>query len=65
MFCSLKQAWYVIDRRVGVSNWLLFDAILIVSFWHLQPYDMVFEMEEINEDWDDVDVTLVIGGTIT
>ena len=25
---------------------------------------MVFEMEEINDDWDDVDVTLVIGGTI-
>ena len=25
---------------------------------------MVFEMEEINEDWGDVDVTLVIGGTI-
>ena len=32
--------------------------------FHLpQPYDMVFEMEEINDDWDDVDVTLVIGGT--
>ena len=24
---------------------------------------MVFEMEEINDDWDEVDVTLVIGGT--
>ena len=37
----------------------------LYPFDTLQPYDMVFEMEEINEDWDDVDVTLVIGGTIT
>lgn len=34
------------------------------TFDIMQPYDMVFEMEEINEDWDDVDVTLVIGGRI-
>ena len=25
------------------------------------PYDMVFEMEEINDEFEDVDVTLVIG----
>ena len=29
------------------------------------PYDMVFEMEEINEDFPDVDVTLVIGASDT
>lgn len=27
------------------------------------PYDMVFEMEEVNDDFPNVDVTLVIGGT--
>jgi NAD(P) transhydrogenase len=29
------------------------------------PYDMVFEMEEVNEDFPDVDVTLVIGASDT
>merc|ERR1711918_259664 len=29
------------------------------------PYDVVFEMDEINEDWDDVDLTLVIGANDT
>lgn len=29
------------------------------------PYDMVFEMEEVNDDFPDVDVTLVIGASDT
>jgi len=29
------------------------------------PYDMVFEMEEINDDFDSTDVTLVIGASDT
>lgn len=29
------------------------------------PYEMVFEMEEINEDFPEIDVTLVIGASDT
>lgn len=29
------------------------------------PYDMVFEMEEVNDEFPDVDVTLVIGASDT
>ena len=29
------------------------------------PYDMVLEMEEVNEEMDDVDVTMVIGANDT
>ena len=29
------------------------------------PYDMVLEMEEINDDFENTDVTLVIGGKLT
>ena len=29
------------------------------------PYDVVFEMDEINDDFDDTDVTLVIGASDT
>jgi NAD(P) transhydrogenase len=29
------------------------------------PYDMVFEMDEVNDDFPDVDVTLVIGASDT
>ena len=29
------------------------------------PYDMVFEMDEVNEDFDQTDVTIVIGASDT
>jgi NAD(P) transhydrogenase len=29
------------------------------------PYDMVFEMEEVNDDFEKTDVTIVIGASDT
>merc|ERR1712223_1850461 len=47
----------VAGRMSGQLNVLLAEAGV--------PYDVVYEMDEINDDWDDVDLSLVIGANDT
>ena len=47
----------VLRVRLGQLNILLAEAGV--------PYEIVYELDEINEDFNEVDVTLVVGASDT
>ena len=54
---SLHPVMQVAGRMPGQLNVLLAEANV--------PYDMVYEMDEINDDFEKTDVTIVIGASDT
>ena len=55
--CLSPMSYAVAGRMPGQLNVLLAEASV--------PYDMVFEMDEVNDDFDKTDVTIVIGASDT
>ena len=48
-----------------IERCLTFPFSRLIALIAGVPYDIVFEMEEINDDFSDTDVTLVIGASDT
>ena len=55
---KVQAAW-------ALRNLALHNAAKVLLAEAGIPYDIVLEMDEVNDDWDDVDVCLVIGANDT